>query len=165
MTWGEVKKTASSALHIDGSRLYAYGSRDGHRLAEIDATVGSDLGPMTVQSNALELKAWLSPTGGLQAPPRAFVHHVTSRLDWVREASATLALNSGPYDPLGEIPILGLGAARHYFGESIYHVSASVELDDGDRYLPYIYGRAYDDLTGYPKAARYREPHIAASAG
>lgn len=163
--WGEIKKNASSALHIDGSRVYAYGSRNGYRVAEIDSVVGDDLGPTTTQANALEIKSWMSATGGLEAPPRVFVHQFTSTLDWIREGPASLRLNSSPLDPLGEIPIVRVGKARHYSGESVYRILASIELEDGDRYLPYIYGRAYDDLTQLPKAARYRAPESTASAG
>lgn len=156
--WGEVKKRATSYLHIDGSRVYAYGVRDGVRVAEIELDDSEGQSALTAQSNALELKAWMSSTGGLEAPPRVLVHEFTSKLDWLRVGQGQLRLTSGRLDPLGEIPVVSLGTTRFYSGETVYRTLASVELDDGDRYLPYVYGRAFDDLTRYPVAARFRGP-------
>lgn len=154
--WGEVKKRAHSEVHVDGSRVYAFGSRAGQRLMEIEAEVGEDLGPTRTQSMALELKSWMSASGGFEAPPKVIVHEFNARLDWIREGKATLILNNGTFDPLGEIPIVELGRARHYSGQNVYQTVATVELEDGDRYLPYVYGRSYDDLTGFRTAARFR---------
>lgn len=154
--WGHPKKNATSYLHVDGDRIFAFGSRDGVRLAELEAVVGEDLGPVTSEAYTLELKAWMSPDGGLQAPPCVFVHRLTTRLDWVREGPADLTLRSSRFDPLGEIPIERLEPARYYSGESSYNAVTTVELADGDRYLPYIYGRAFDDLTLFRQPARYR---------
>ena len=155
--WGEVKKRATSHLHVDGSHTYGYGVRDGVRVAEIEIFDSDSRGPVTAASNALELKAWMSADGGLEAPPRVLVHEFTSHLDWLHEGKGELRLRNSAHDPLGEIPIVQLGQGRHYSGETVYRVLASVELDQDERYLPYIYGRAFDDLTRYPVAARFRQ--------
>lgn len=156
--WGEVKKHGFSQLFADGDRVHAFGSRDGRRLLELDFENGVDMGPQTTAANALDILAWLSPTGGLQAPPQVLVHRITSTLDVVREGTAQVNVTGGPFDPLGEIPIVGFGVARHYRGEATYEIEATVELEQDERYLPYIYGRAWDDLTQFPVPMRYRVP-------
>lgn len=156
--WGEPKKQGIGALYRDGNQVIAHGSRYGRRLVEIEAELGEDRGPVTVEDNALEIKAWLSPDGGLQAPPLVFVHHVASRLDWVREGTAEIELRNGEFDPLGEIPIVATKTARHYAGEVTYEAGPMTPIEDGEGVLPYIYGRCFDDLAGFPSPTRFREP-------
>ncbi|MBS1842786.1 MAG: acetoacetate decarboxylase family protein [Actinobacteria bacterium] len=155
--WGEPKKIGVGSFFRDGDQVVAVGSRYGCRLVEIEAELGEDVGPLTADDNALEIKAWMSPDGGLMAPPVVFVHHVNSRLDWVREGTAKVELRSGEGDPLGEIPIVATGTARHYAGEVTYEAGPTTPIEDGESVLPYIYGRAYDDLAAMPAPARFRE--------
>ena len=61
--WGEVKKTGSARLYNLGGAMYGYGERNGTRLVEIEADLGPDLGPQTVEGHSLEVKAFLTADG------------------------------------------------------------------------------------------------------
>ena len=95
--WGEVKKHGFSQLFDDGDRVHAFGSRNGQRLLELGLEVGADMDHRPPRP-ALWTSWRLSPTGGLQAPPRILVHRITSHLDFVREGTANVNVRSGPFD-------------------------------------------------------------------
>ncbi len=145
--WGEPKKRGTAQLFRDGDTLYGYGERNGTRLIEIDATFDTDLGPQQSTSHALELTAALTHRGELAASPLAKVFTVDRDMQTVRAGSGTLRLTSGPLDPVGDVPIVSCGAARHYTGTARYDQIAQATLTDGEQYLPYILGRSFDDLT------------------
>jgi acetoacetate decarboxylase len=154
--WGEPKKLGSSQFYRDGDDIYAYGERNGTRLAQIDATITDDLGPQEVQSYALEVNGYLGHDAALAADPFVAAFLNTRRFDSVREGTGELTLTGTEFDPVNEIPVLATGRTLHYTGESIYEEAARETLPDRETYLPYILGRSYDDLTRFRQPKRHR---------
>jgi acetoacetate decarboxylase len=145
--WGEVKKTGSARLYHLGGAMYGYGERNGTRLVEIEAELGPDLGPETVEGHSLEVKAFPTADGAhLQYDPLMLAWHARSAYTNVREGTGRLTLTGTPWDPVDTIPVVRTGLARHTIGTSLYRCVREEVLPDRDAYLPYVYGRHYDDL-------------------
>jgi hypothetical protein len=156
--WGEVKKTGSAFLYTYRGSMYGYCERNGTRLVEIEAEVGPDLGPTMSEDFALEIKAFPAADGvGLQYDPVALVLKASSSYASVQEGSGSLTLTGTPWDPVDTIPIVSVGTARHVTGISLYSCVRQNALSDRDAYLPYVYGRHYDDFTLFRTAQCFRE--------
>ena len=154
--WGEPKKLGTSQFYRDGNDVYAYGERNGTRLAQIDATFTEDLGPQEIASYALEVNGYLGHDASLAADPFVAAFLNTRRFGSVREGTGELTLTGTVFDPVDQIPVLATGRALHYTGESIYEEAARETLPDRESYLPYILGRSYDDLTKFRQPKRHR---------
>lgn len=154
--WGEPKKLGASHFYRDGNDVYAFGERNGTRIVEIDATFTKSLGPQISTSHALEVSGWLGHDGGLIADPYVAAFRNTKNFDQVREGTAKLTLTGTEFDPVNEIPILSVGRALHYTGESTYEQAARQPLPDRETYLPYIWGRSFDDLARFRVPLRHR---------
>lgn len=155
--WGEVKKTGSARLHSNGSSMYGYAERNGSRIVEIEAELGQDLGPQSTDDLALEVKAFPSADGiGLQYDPVAVALCAHGSYASVREGAGTLTLTGTPWDPLDTIPVVSVGMARHVIGTSIYSCVRQDSLPNREAYLPYVYGRHYDDFTLFHTAGCFR---------
>ncbi len=154
--WGEPKKLGSARLYRDGDTMYGYGERNGTRLIEIESTFDRDLGPQTNSGHALEITGPLSHRGELLADPVALVFSNDRRLDSVRAGMGTVTLTGTEFDPVGDVPVLSGGAALHYTGEASYEQVSRTALADGDRFLPYILGRSFDDVFQFPRPRRHR---------
>jgi len=155
--WGEPKKRGTAHFYRDGNDVYAFGERNGVRLIEIEGSFGSDLGPRDLESNAFELTGSLTHDGGLASDPAALTYRVTRSFTSVREGEASLNLTGTAFDPVDSIPIIAVGKAMHYTGESTYEETERRTLEDRDRYLPYILGRSFDDLSIFPRPKRHRD--------
>ncbi|HET6509118.1 MAG TPA: acetoacetate decarboxylase family protein [Baekduia sp.] len=156
--WGEPKKLGAAHFYRDGDDVYAFGERNGTRIIEIEATFGPDLGPQEGRSHTLEVTAPLSHDASLAGDPVALVFDVRRSFTSTREGTGLLRLNGTPFDPVDEIPIVSVGAANHYTGESSYDEIARDALPDRERYLPYILGRSFDDLARFPRPRRHQHP-------
>jgi acetoacetate decarboxylase len=154
--WAEPKKRGSAHFYRDGDDIYAFGERNGTRLVEIEATFGPELGPSSTQTRALELGAQLTHAGHLAGDPFVVVCDVHRSLTSTREGKGTLRLNGTAFDPVDEIPLLAVGRAAHYTGDSSYTEVARHPLPNGDHFLPFILGRSFDDLSVFPQPARHR---------
>lgn len=164
--WGEGKKQATMGYHRDGGDFYGFGERNGVRLIEIEAEMGPDRGAGESISHSFEVKACPSADGeGLEYDPVLIVLKAHTRYTHLREGKGTLRLRSSVFDPCGTVPVEKLGAATHVNGESIYTVEAATPQTDRAAYIPYIYGRNYDDLSKYPIPARYRRKPPPRQAG
>jgi|SRR5579875_2539393 len=161
--WGEPKKLGSSHFYRDGDDIYAHGERNGVRLVEIEASFDGAGSPQDGLSHTVEITAPLTHDAHLAGDPSVLVFDVKRSFTSVRSGTGTLRLTGTAFDPVDEIPIVGLGAASHYTGESSYEEVAREPLSDGERYLPYILGRAYDDLTQFPRPRRHRKPDAVAA--
>lgn len=153
--YGEPKKAGRGAFFRDGNEFYVYGERNGVRAVEISATFSDELGESrTERSHAFELKADLAPNGDMLGPPSVLVFDIDLSWTRIREGTGELKFNGTPWDPVHEIPVVEVGRAQHYTGENRYVASRRVVLDESDKYLPYVLGRHFDDLSLFPAPKR-----------
>lgn len=156
--WGEPKKMATIELHKDGDLLASYAERHGARLIELDARMERDLGAQSHEFVSYEIKAFPSAVGfGLEYDPLLTIIGSKVRYDTVRAGKGVIRLRGTVHDPLDTIPIVTLGDATHVAGELTVLPTRVVPLPDRDAYLPYVYGRAYDDYTAFDKPLRLRD--------
>jgi acetoacetate decarboxylase len=156
-TWGEVKKQGKIGYSRDTDYVRGFAERHGVRLIEIEGHLTSaDKGPRTVEYSTFDIKGLPAADGqGLQWNPLLVILDVVENDDTVRRGDGKLTLRGTPHDPLDEIPVVATGAALHAVGETIFTTRSATELDDPDAYAPYIFGRAYDDFSVFPRPQRY----------
>lgn len=155
--WGEVKKHGRAAVHKDGNRYYAYAERNGVRLMEIDATLTDRRTAVVDTSVALEVKAYPAASGaGLEYDPLLVKLECTTSFNEVVGGTGTLTLRSSAADPVGTIPVTGIESVSFAEGETAYQLLGVHKLCEREQYLPYFYGRHYDDFMKFPVAARYK---------
>lgn len=154
-TTGEPKKRGRARLYRDGARVSGWAERAGTRLIEIDAELGPELGPAVEVERTLELKACLAPdAAGLQWDPLVTVLRVEHRHERRRAGAGTLRLRGTPVDPLDTIPVVSVGEATHSEGAATVAVESQTALPDGNRLLPWIVGRSYDDVAAWGERER-----------
>jgi acetoacetate decarboxylase len=160
--WGEVKKHARLGYSHDGPRVRGYAERHGVRVVEIEATLEPvEVGPRSLNYATLDIKAYPAADAvGFQSAPLLVVLDVEENDDTVRRGEGRLTLRGTPHDPLDTIPIVSTGRALQAMGETIFTFRALHELPDSDALLPYVYGRAYDDLSLFPRPLRYEAAGI-----
>ncbi|KAL3472831.1 acetoacetate decarboxylase-domain-containing protein [Aspergillus californicus] len=145
--WGEVKKTGTSQLYRSGTRRFGYGERKGVRLVELAADFTTDLPPNTEEGLGYEIKAYPSSTGiGLHGDPRLVTLRIVDNNATRATGKGKMVLRGTKSDPLHEIPILSIGDFTYVSGVTDYTVQSETPMEVGDRYLPYLIGRHYDDL-------------------
>ncbi|KAH8883547.1 hypothetical protein GQ53DRAFT_882304 [Thozetella sp. PMI_491] len=145
--WGEIKKTGVSQLYRSGNARFAYGERKGVRLVEMSAEFGEDMPPNVEESIGYEIKAYPSSTGiGLHDDPRLVTLKIVDHNVKRATGKGTLVLRGTQSDPLHEVPLLSIGEFKYISGTTDYRVIDEKPLNIGDRYLPYLIGRHYDDL-------------------
>lgn len=153
---GEIKKQGRSRIYTDGQQIYAYGSRKGVRVVELNAEVGPDTGAGTVEYRSLELKAVPTPDrrfrdtiGVFHNQPSAVIMHTVDEYRTTRAGTATLTFSANGFDPVESIPVVSTGPARYVAGRSIFRCETQQVLDIDQAVLePYVMGRAYDELRG-----------------
>lgn len=146
--WGEVKKRGEIGYYRGPDSVYAFAERNGVRLIEVAAKLQG--APVTTTSNGLcfEVKAYPAANGiGLEYNPRLVRLTIRSDAAVERSAEAEIRFAGSPFDPLDTIPIVSVTAAAHVADAPIYEVAGVTELADPEAYIPYVYGRHYDDLT------------------
>lgn len=164
--WGEAKKSAAMRLHRDGNDFYAFGERHGVRLIELEAELGPDQGAGESIGHSFEVKAHPSADGaGLEYDPVLIVLKAHTRYTTLRQGTGRLTLRSSAFDPCGTVPVVRTLGAVHVNGESDYSVEAAIPQKDRAAYIPYVYGRNFDDLAQYPIPARYRRKQALRRAG
>ena len=72
--------------------------------------------------------------------------HARSVFTNVREGRGSLTLTGTPWDPVDTVPLVRTGVAQHTIGTSLYKCVRQEVLPDRDAYLPYVFGRHYDDF-------------------
>lgn len=155
--WGEVKKHGRIGVYRDGNQFFAWAERHGRRLIEIEADLSAEKHDVEATSVALEVKAYPSATGvGLEYDPLLVKLESKARYRKVIEGDATLVMRNGDHDPLGTVPIKTILGASFAEGASSYSVLGTERLCSAEEYMPYFYGRHYDDFLQFPVAARYR---------
>ncbi|GEE00538.1 hypothetical protein nbrc107696_09840 [Gordonia spumicola] len=162
--WGEPKKTGECRLYRDGDDMYGFGSRNGVRGIQIEAAFGPDLGPLELQSNSIEVGGTMTHDAHFASDPWISVDRIERRFDGYREGTGTLTLTGTAWDPLDEIPIVSTGTARHFTGASTLETIVRQSVPGGrDAYLPYVLGRAYDDVFLARSPRRHRSLQTAGS--
>lgn len=160
--WGEPKKTGECRLYRDADDMYGYGARNGVRGIQIEATFGPDLGPRDLQSYSIEIGGPMAHDATFASDPWISADRIERRFGSYREGSGELTLTGTAYDPLDEIPILSTGVARHYSGDSSLETVARETVPGGrETYLPYVLGRAYDDVYLTRAPQRHRTTAVA----
>lgn len=154
--WGEPKKRGDSQLYRDGDNVYGYCERNGTRIVQIDAVFTEELGPQVQEGYTIEVDGPMGHDASLTGDPFIASFLNGRKLDSLRRGTGDLTLTSSDFDPVGDIPIISIGQALHYTGESFYEEVARTYLSDRDAYLPYILGRGYDDLSKFRVPLRHR---------
>lgn len=155
--WGEVKKHGRTDVHKDGSLYSAYAERNGVRLMEIEAELDCEETDVVADSVALEVKAYPAATGvGLEFDPLLIKLGCRATFNKVVSGTGTLRLRSSENDPVGTVPVEEVESVSFAEGETAYELIGTSKLCEKEDYLPYFYGRHYDDFTKFPIAARYK---------
>jgi acetoacetate decarboxylase len=155
--FGEPKKLAKSGLFRDGNRVHAWIERHGTRLIDLRAELGEDLGASLSERHTFNFKARTDASGwGLEEDAILTRTHFTVQMKSERRGEGTVALASGPHDPLGEVPVVEVRLATLGQDDSVPSCR-SVARVEAATFLPYHYGRQDDWLAlssrGYPSAA------------
>lgn len=148
--WGEVKKRGEIGYFRAPSSIYAYADRNGTRLIEIEARIDGPETTTAASGWCFEVKAFPAANGiGLEHAPRLVRVRVTSEAAQEHAGTARVRLRGTDFDPLDTIPITGLARASHVSDRPVYEVTDVRELPNPEAYIPYVYGRHYDDLTKF----------------
>jgi hypothetical protein len=159
--WGMPKKIGTVDFWEDGRRLWAYVERKGHRLVELEAEVGPELGEQGLSTEIyFELRGHFAPDLSSVSSPELVVFEMPSDTYRFRELSHPhVVLAGSPFDrgvgtlPLGQFITGGLSG-----GETGYRVTQVRDLSgDGHDYMPYLLGRFYDTWEDYDKRD-HRQP-------
>lgn len=156
--WGEPKKMAGIELHRDGAYAASYAERYGTRVIALDAELTEELGPQQASFLSYELKGFPAAVGfGLEYDPLLVVIASEASYASVRRGRGRISFQGTPHDPLDSIPIVSTGAATLVGGGELKVIPKQVKsLPDRDAYLPFIYGRAYDDYPAFERPLRLR---------
>lgn len=151
--WGMPKKLGSVDYWEDGRRLWGYADRKGHRLVDVEAELGPEMGEQGLSTDYyFELRGHFAPDLTSLSKPELVVFEMPSDTFRYRELSDPhVVLSGSPFDrgvgtvELGDFVSGGLSG-----GETSYRVSEIRDLsNDGHDYLPYLLGRFYDTWEDY----------------
>ena len=151
--WGMPKKIGTVDYWEDGRKFWAYVERKGHRLIEVEASVGPELGAQEPSSEYyFELRGKFAPDLSSVHAPDLVVFEMPAHTHRFRELSEPyVVLKGSPFDrgvdtlELGEYIGGGLSG-----GETGYGIVEVKDLtDDGNDYVPYLLGRFYDTWEDY----------------
>lgn len=159
--FGEPKKLARSRLMRDAGVVHGWVERHGHRLIDLRARVGEDLGPREYERCTYNYKA-RTATGGRGLEEDAILTRATFMVQvrTQRDGEGTIKLQAGPHDPLDELEVVSVIGAL--YGEDESAVScAAVATVPSETFLPYHYGRQDDWLV---LAGAVGDPHAHAAA-
>jgi acetoacetate decarboxylase len=153
---GEVKKRAEMGYFHDGPHIYGFGARHGVRVIEVNGLFGIDEGPAEASFHTLEIKAFPAAEGrGLEYDPLLIVRNSHANYRSLRRGSADITLRGTEFDPLDTVPVVSIGEAVHTVGETRSTIEQKIPFANRADYLPYVFGRHYDDLRLFPSPARY----------
>lgn len=151
--WGMPKKIGSVDAWDDGKKFWSYVERKGHRLVEMEAEVGPEVGPQEDSVDYyFELRGRFAPDLSACTDTDLVVFEMAAKTFRFRELTAPhVTLSGSPFDrgldtiELGDFVEGGLTG-----GETGYHVAQVVDLhNDGYDYRPYLLGRFYDAWEDY----------------
>lgn len=151
-TLGEINKRGDSRIYSNGRTIYAYGSRKDMRIVEIEAQLGTDLGPSEIAVHSLELKATPIPHNMAKENHRIFhvkpsviVVHEENHNVVTRKGTGTIKFTDNGFDPVSSIPIISFGEATFTEGTTSARLDRWAQLDTAEElYASYVFGRQYD---------------------
>ncbi|MEQ8660612.1 MAG: acetoacetate decarboxylase family protein, partial [Gammaproteobacteria bacterium] len=112
--FGEPKKQATSRLHKSGNRMNGRVDRYGVPLIEIDAELGADEGPSEGDGINFNYKAIPATHGiGLEWDAALTCAYFRSNVRVHRSGRGVVRLGHGVHDPLDELPVVEVSAARY----------------------------------------------------
>ncbi len=156
--WGEVKKPAEFGYYRDEEYIYGWVARGGAHLIDLRATVGEKSGPSDQAVPVFEIKAFPAAMGpGLEYDPLLLTQTYHMHYHWKRRGTAQLAFDGTVSDPLHTIPVISVGEATQVSFEMRLVTDKVEKLCDADDYLPYLWGRHYDDTRIFPAPLRWAE--------
>lgn len=163
--WGESKKVGTAAIYHEPAGIHGQAFRNGALLIDMDADLGEVERPDgLIESIAYELKAQPATSGrGLQYDPALVAMHTRDEFFHLREGPASLRLTGTAHDPLGDIPIVEVLGGTHLLADSWTTASEVATFTDRNAYVPYVYGRNFDDFVHLPRPRRYRESVVGRS--
>jgi acetoacetate decarboxylase len=139
--FGEPKKRAASGLLLHGDGARASVTRDGHRLIELRATLGDELGPSSHERFTYNYKA-RTAAGGRGLEEDAILTRTRFEVEVCsqRNGTGSARLTSGPHDPLGELEVVDVRQTVYCQDKAAAHCAA-VATVPSERFLAYHYGR------------------------
>jgi acetoacetate decarboxylase len=145
-TFGEPKKIADVALHLDGDRVAAHIERMGFRVAEVSGQLGEERPGYEKNKIDFYFKLNPNPSGdGLDGdPPLVYCHRHESARN-VRAIDAELKLMESPLDPVADVPVRQI-LSMEYAELSSSQRGEIVGSVPAESLLPYVHQR-YDDLS------------------
>ncbi|GAA4484518.1 acetoacetate decarboxylase family protein [Microbacterium panaciterrae] len=147
--WGMPKKLAAVDSFDDGQRLWGFVERKGHRLIEIEADLGAELGPQPAEPEYyFEIRGGFTANGFRLTSAEVLVFRLGAHTSRFRElTSPRVVLTGSPVDPgVGTVPLGAFVEGGNLGGQTAYEVVDVVPLDvERDDYAPFILGRLYDD--------------------
>src|SRR5699024_1660958 len=155
----EPKKRGDAALYRAGKNIYGYVLRHGVKIIEIDGML--DLTPQEPSVQEVfryEVLGDFNHQAQLEGKPYVFSAKKRFVNDVVLQGEATLKFRSNGFDPVDEIPILGVDNFVYSTGEMDTVDSRTEYISDNHDYAPYILGRHYDLFTQYEVPAPLRVP-------
>ena len=151
--WGMPKKIGTVDFWEDGKRLWGYVERKGHRLVEIEADLGPELGEQGVSTEYyFELRGRFAPDLSHINSPELVVFEMPTDTFRQRDVAAPhVVLAGSPFDRgVGTLPLGAYVSGGYSGGETGYRVLDVHDLSsDGHDYRPYLLGRAYDAWEDY----------------
>jgi len=144
--YGECKKVGTMDIRADGQKVFATGDRFGHRLIEIDAEFGEDLGPEEIEGKCFGLKGHIATDRySLDADPEVHVIRLTEKRASYRKGQGTVKLPGSEIDPTHTVPVGNMIEMGRASGTYYMAPERSVTIEgQRDVYAPYVFGRFYD---------------------
>lgn len=151
--WGMPKKIGTVDFWDDGRKFWAYVERKGHRLIELEAEVGPEMGEQEDSMEYyFELRGHFAPDLTSVTSPELVVFEMPSKTFRFRELTAAHATLAGSrFDRgVGTVELGGFVSGGIMGGETGYNVAEVVDLsDDVHDYRAHLLGRFYDAWEDY----------------
>lgn len=160
--WGEAKKVGEVQMYQEPCGMSGRARRHGADLISIEADLDAVPVDEEVQSFVgFELKGQPDATGrGLEYDPRLVAMYTYDDVTAKRAGTASLTLNGTLDDPLDTIPVVEVLGAVNLIADSHSTAEVLASYSDHDRYVPYIYGRNFDNVTSQARPRLYRRPRL-----
>ena len=156
--YGEPKKLGKAQIYNEPEGARAIVSRGGERLIDFQGHFGAyDETVIEVDSIGFELKAQPAAGGkGFEYDPRLVAMNTHDRIMRRRIGKGSLTLRGTIHDPLDTIPIVEVLEATQTNAYSTFAAEVLETFSDHEAYIPYLYGRNFDDFTQLDRPERLR---------
>lgn len=147
--YGEPKKFGFPQILNEPNGARAIVSRNGTVLIDFSTELGAyEEIEEVVDSVGFEFKAQPAANGvGFEYDPRLVAMETHDIIKRRRTGTGTLKLRGTLHDPLDTIPVISIISATQTNARSSFAARVLERFSDHDAYLPYLYGRNFDDFT------------------